>query len=109
VSYEGPDRRKSPCKEHEKLLEEIDHQINGNGKPGLRADVDKVLLALYGDETLAMPGMISKQQEILLFIKPLKPFLNTKLLTTLFTLSILACIKVLGTDLISDIIKVFIK
>jgi len=107
MKYEGEERRSTPCKEHQKLLEQFDNDINGNGKPGLKADVEKVLLALYGHKENGIRGMIDKQQDIITFIQPLKPFLNTKLLATVFTLSILTCLKVLGTDLIVDIVKHF--
>ena len=109
MDYDGPERRKTPCKEHQKLLEQFDHDINGNGKPGLRAEVDKIVVALWGQPDSNIKGMIQKQQDILTFIQPLKPFLNPNLLATLFTLSILACLKVLGTDMILDIIKHFVK
>lgn len=109
MSYDGPERRTTPCKEHEKLLVQFDHDINGNGKPGLKADVEMIRLALYGHEESGIKGMIKKQEDILTFIRPLKPFLNPKLLTFIFALSILACLKVLGTELIVDIFKHFFK
>lgn len=104
VDFRGD--RNHYCAQEERLSE-IDKDLNGNGKPGLKADMERVVLALYGSPENQMPGMIEKQQEILAFIKPLKPFLNTKLLAAVFTLSVLACLKVLGTDLIMDIVKRF--
>lgn len=106
--YEGPERRSTPCKEHSELLDQFKKDIHGNGKPGLKADVEMIRLALYGHSESGIKGMIEKQQDILTFIQPLKPFLNAKLLLVVFTLSILACLKVLGTDLIMDIVKHFV-
>lgn len=107
--YEGPERRKQPCNVECEKVQHLDKAINGNGKPGLGEKMDNVERALYGDPKNGVKGMIAIQADIMGFIKPLKPFLNQKLLAFVFGLSILACLKVLGTDLIMDILKHFFK
>ena len=62
MSYDGPERRTTPCKEHEKLLAQFDHDINGNGKPGLKADVEICLPRKQ--EVLLYAPMSSEQQTI---------------------------------------------
>lgn len=96
MSYSGEERR---------TVEILEHEVFGNGKPGLRAEVDKINSALYGNKDNQQRGMIDKQEEILKFVYAVKPFLNPKLLIGMFTLSVAACLKVLGADLIGEVLK----
>jgi hypothetical protein len=106
MNWDGDERR---------LVERVDlleHEIKGNGKPGLRAEVNKINYAIYGDEQNKQKGMATKQIEIQDDLKELradfnkiKPFLNPKLLLAMFSLSIFACLKVLGADLIGEVLK----
>lgn len=102
------DERNHYCAQEDRI-EKFDKQINGNGEPGLIQDVAMVRRALYGDPKNQVAGVVANQLEIMGFINSLKPFLNPKLLITLFTLSFFACIKVLGSDLIINIAKHFIN
>lgn len=109
MSYDGDERRLA------EKVEKLEHEILGNGKPGLRAEVNRINYALYGDEQNKQKGMATKQIEIQIDLKELrddfnkiKPFLNPKLLLILMSLSVAACLKVLGLDLITDALKKFI-
>lgn len=98
--------------EYRDTVERLRHEIFGNGKPGLKADVDEIKLGLYGNKANQYLGVIENQKliksdvlelkkdmsDLSTFVKSVKPFLNPKLLTALFTLSVSACIKVLGAD-----------
>lgn len=96
MSYGGEERR---------TVEVLEREVFGNGKPGLRSEVDKINLALYGNKDNQQKGMIDKQEEILKFVYAVRPFLNPKLLLGMFTLSIAACLKVLGADLVGEVVK----
>lgn len=96
----------SQRKNHECIQQEV---IHGNGKPGLVENISLVNRALYGDPKNKIKGMIEKQQDIITFIQPLKLILNRWVLYPLCILSFSACLKVLGADLVVQIIKAFMK
>jgi len=102
MSYSGEERRLS------ERVEKLEHTVLGNGEPGLRGEVDKINAALYGDSDNKQRGMIDKQEDILKFVYSVRPFLHPKLLLLVIALSITACLKVLGLDLITDVVHKFI-
>lgn len=108
MSYSGDERRMTTCKTHEELIQKLDKEINGNGKPGLSSRMIRVEQAIYGDEVNHQKGMLSKQEEILQFVYAVRPYLNPRVLLVLMSLSIAACLKVLGLDLITDVVKRFV-
>lgn len=108
MSYEGNERRLTPCKTHDELIQKLDKEINGNGKPGLSSRMIRVEQAIYGDEVNHQKGMLSKQEEILQFVYAVRPYLNPKLLLVLMSLSVAACLKVLGVDLMTEVVKRFL-
>lgn len=109
MSYEGPERRKQPCDVECDAVIKLTKIVSGNGVPGLVQDMSDVRRALWGDEKIQFKGLVENQKLILDFIKPLKPFLDRRVLFVIFGLSIAACVKVLGTELIVDIVGHFIK
>lgn len=115
MSYVGLERRSTPCKQHAEFIEKLDHEVNGNGKPGLRLEVQRINLILEGDEKAGVRGVVKEQQciketvnNIDKRLERIEPFMNPKLLTVIFSLSFLACIKILGIDLIAQIASRFI-
>lgn len=97
--YNGEERRLI------ERVEKLEHNISGNGKPGISSRLIRVEQAIYGDEQNHQKGMLAKQDEILKFVYAVRPFMNPKLLIAMFSLSIFACLKVLGADLIGDVLK----
>jgi len=99
MSYSGEERRII------EKVERLEHEVLGNGKPGLLSRMIRVEQAIYGDEQNHQKGMLAKQDEILKFVYAVRPFLNPKILIAMFSLSIFACLKVLGADLIGEVLK----
>ncbi len=96
-------------KEHSDLLHKLDKAVFGNGKPGLQAEVMKTNLALYGNQELKIPGVISNQQLILGVTKQIEPFIPY--MRPLIIISFAACsiivLKFIGLDSLQDIIRIF--
>ena len=108
MNYEGDERRVTPCKTHETLIRKLEHEVIGNGKPGLSSRMIRVEQAIYGDPINHQRGMLDKQDEILKFVHSVRPYLNPKLLLGVMVLSVAACLKVLGLDLVGSFFKHFI-
>lgn len=108
MNYNGEERRLTPCKKHEDIIQKLEEEIRGNGKPGLSSRMIRVELAIYGDPVNHQRGMLDKQDEILKFVHAVRPYLNPKLLLGIMVLSVAACLKVLGLDLVGSFFKHFI-
>lgn len=55
-----------------KRLEEIEHALWGNAKPGLLRDVDKIKSDLYADPTTGSKGLVKNVDEIRTMVSELR-------------------------------------